>query len=167
LPPLATPADKVKIAKGFQVELLYSVPKEQESWWVSMTLDDKGCLICSDQYGALYRITPRAIGGSPGKTKIKKLSIDFGHCQGQLYYAGALYGVVNDDAYQGRSLYRCKDTNGDDQFDAVELLRASPGKAGEHGPHGVVAAPDGKSLYVMCGNQTPEPNCETSRVPRH
>ncbi|MBL9130237.1 MAG: hypothetical protein JNG86_03505, partial [Verrucomicrobiaceae bacterium] len=38
----ATPADKVKIAKGFQVELLYSVPKEQEGSWVSMTQDDKG-----------------------------------------------------------------------------------------------------------------------------
>jgi putative heme-binding domain-containing protein len=163
----ATPVDKIKVAKGFKVELLYSVPKETEGSWVAMTQDDKGRMICSDQYGALYRITPPAIGGSPGETKIEKLSIDFGHCQGLLYHAGALYGVVNDDAYQGRGLYRCKDTNGDDQFDAVELLRAFPGKAGEHGPHGVIAAPDGKSLYVMCGNQTPEPSCETSRVPRH
>jgi putative heme-binding domain-containing protein len=163
----ATPVDKIKVAKGFKVELLYSVPKETEGSWVAMTQDDKGRMICSDQYGALYRITPPAIGGSPGETKIEKLSIDFGHCQGLLYHAGALYGVVNDDAYQGRGLYRCKDTNGDDQFDSVELLRAFPGKAGEHGPHGVIAAPDGKSLYVMCGNQTPEPSCETSRVPRH
>lgn len=163
----ATPVEKIKVAKGFKVELLYSVSKETEGSWVAMTQDDKGRMICSDQYGALYRIMPPAIGGSPGETKIEKLSIDFGHCQGLLYHAGALYGVVNDDAYQGRGLYRCKDTNGDDQFDAVELLRAFPGKAGEHGPHGVIAAPDGKSLYVMCGNQTPEPSCETSRVPRH
>lgn len=163
----ATPADKVKIAKGFKVELLYSVPKEQEGSWVSMTQDDKGRMICSDQYGALYRITPPALNGSPGETKVEKLSIDFGHCQGLLYHAGALYGVVNDEAYQGRGLYRCKDTNGDDQFDAVELLRSFPGKAGEHGPHGVIASQDGKSLYVMCGNQTPEPSCETSLVPRH
>ncbi len=163
----ATPVDKIKVAKGFKVELLYSVPKEQEGSWVSMTQDDKGRMICSDQYGALYRITPPALGGSPGATKVEKLSTDFGHCQGLLYHAGALYGVVNDEAYQGRGLYRCKDTNGDDQFDTVELLRSFPGKAGEHGPHGVIAAPDGKSLYVMCGNQTPEPSCETSRVPRH
>lgn len=163
----ATPVDKIKVAKGFKVELLYSVPKESEGSWVAMTQDDQGRMICSDQYGALYRITPPALGGSPGETRIEKLAIDFGHCQGLLYHAGALYGVVNDDAYQGRGLYRCKDTNGDDQFDSVELLRAFPGKAGEHGPHGVVAAPDGKSLYVMCGNQTPEPGCETSRVPRH
>ncbi|WP_395751954.1 c-type cytochrome [Prosthecobacter sp.] len=163
----ATPVDKIKVAKGFKVELLYSVPKEQEGSWVSMTQDDKGRMICSDQYGALYRVTPPALNGSPGETKVEKLSIDFGHCQGLLFHAGALYGVVNDEAYQGRGLYRCKDTNGDDQFDTVEQLRAFPGKAGEHGPHGVIASPDGKSLYVMCGNQTPEPSCETSLVPRH
>lgn len=163
----ATPADKIKVAKGFKVELLYSVPKESEGSWVAMTQDDKGRLICSDQYGALYRITPPALGGSPGETKVEKLSVEFGHCQGLLHHAGALYGVVNDDAYQGRGLYRCKDTNGDDQFDTVEQLRAFPGKAGEHGPHGVIASQDGKSLYVMCGNQTPEPGCETSLVPRH
>lgn len=163
----ATPVDKIKVAKGFKVELLYSVPKDTEGSWVAMTQDDKGRLICSDQYGALYRLTPPAVGSSAGETKVEKLSTDFGHCQGLLFHAGALYGVVNDDAYQGRGLYRCKDTNGDDQFDTVELLRAFPGKAGEHGPHGVVAAPDGKSLYVMCGNQTPEPSCETSLVPRH
>lgn len=163
----ATPVDKIKIAKGFKAELLYSVPKEQEGSWVSMTQDDKGRLICSDQYGALYRITPPALMGSAGETKVEKLSIDFGHCQGLLFHQGALYGVVNDEAYQGRGLYRCKDTNGDDQFDAVELLRSFPGKAGEHGPHGVIASQDGNSLYVMCGNQTPEPSCETSRVPRH
>ncbi len=163
----ATPAESVKVRDGFKVELLYSVPKDQEGSWVAMTQDDQGRLICSDQYGALYRVTPPALGSSPGETKVEKLAIDFGHCQGLLYHSGALYGVVNDDAYQGRGLYRCKDTNGDDQFDSVELLRAFPGKAGEHGPHGVVASPDGKSLYVMCGNQTPEPGCETSLVPRH
>ncbi|MDZ4405401.1 c-type cytochrome [Prosthecobacter sp.] len=163
----ATPVSAIKMAKGFKAELLYSVPKADQGSWVSMTQDDKGRMICSDQYGALYRITPPALDGSPSETKIEKLSIDFGHCQGLLFHNGSLYGVVNDEAYQGRGLYRCKDTNGDDQFDAVELLRSFPGKAGEHGPHGVVLGPDGKSLYVMCGNQTPEPSCETSRVPRH
>ena len=163
----ATPVDKIKIAEGFKVELLYSVPKDQEGSWVSMTQDDKGRLICSDQYGALYRISPPALDGSPSETKVEKLSVDFGQCQGLLYHAGALYGVVNAEAYQGRGLYRCKDTNGDDQFDTVELLRGFPGKSGEHGPHGVIASPDGKSLYVQCGNQLEEPSAESSRVPRN
>lgn len=163
----ATPVSAIKMAKGFKAELLYSVPKEQQGSWVAMTQDDQGRLICSDQYGALYRITPPALDGSPSETKVEKLSIDFGHCQGLLYANGSLYGVVNDEVYQGRGLYRCKDTNGDDQFDTMELLRGFPGKSGEHGPHGVVLSPDGKSLYVQCGNQLEEPGCETSRVPRN
>jgi putative heme-binding domain-containing protein len=163
----ATPADKVKVAKGFKVELLYSVPKEQQGSWVAMTQDDKGRLICSDQYGALYRITPPALDGSPSETKVEKLSVDFGHCQGLLYAFGALYGIVNDEAYQGRGLYRCKDTNGDDQFDAVELLKAFPGKAGEHGPHGLVVGPDGNSIYCVSGNQTPVPPMDSSLVPQN
>jgi putative heme-binding domain-containing protein len=163
----ATPVEKIKLAKGFKAELLYSVPKEQQGSWVAMTQDDKGRLITSDQYGALFRITPPAIGGNTSDTKVEKLSIDFGHCQGLLYAFGALYGIVNDEAYQGRGLYRCKDTNGDDQFDTVEQLKSFPGKAGEHGPHGLVVGPDGQSIYCVSGNQTPVPPMDTSRVPQN
>lgn len=163
----ATPVEKIKMAEGFKAELLYSVPKEQEGSWVAMTQDDKGRLITSDQYGALYRITPPDLGGQASTTKVEKLSIDFGHCQGLLYAFGALYGIVNDNAYQGRGLYRCKDTNGDDQYDTVEMLKSFPGKAGEHGPHGLVVGPDGKSIYCVSGNQTPVPPMDSSRVPQN
>ena len=40
--PTATPIDGMKIAKGFRVELLYSVPKEVEGSWVSMCVDPQG-----------------------------------------------------------------------------------------------------------------------------
>jgi hypothetical protein len=57
-PPQATPVDKIKAAKDFRVELLYSVPRSQGSW-VSMCLDPQGRLIVCDQGGAgLFRITP-------------------------------------------------------------------------------------------------------------
>lgn len=196
--PQATPAEKVKVAKDFKVELLYSVPKEQQGSWVAMTQDDKGRLICSDQYGGLYRITPPAIGGQAADTKVERLKIDFGHCQGLLYAFGALYGIVNDSTYlasqppaekpkqkgkgkgkgkaaapanpgsdEVRGLYRLTDTDGDDQFDKVEALKIFPGKAGEHGPHGLVVGPDGKSIYVVSGNQTPVPPMDSSRVPQN
>jgi putative heme-binding domain-containing protein len=163
----ATPAEAVKIKPGFQVELLYSVPKEQEGSWVAMTQDDQGRLLVSDQYGALYRVTPPALGAAASGTKVEKVAVDLGSCQGLLYAFGALYGVVNAEAHQGRGLYRVKDTNGDDQFDTVELLKAFPNKGGEHGPHGLVVGPDGKSIYVVSGNQTPIPEMQSSRVPRH
>lgn len=163
----ATPADAVKIKPGFQVELLYSVPKEQEGSWVAMTQDDKGRLIVSDQYGALYRVTPPELGAAASETRVEKIPVDFGSCQGLLYAFGALYGVVNAEAHQGRGLYRVKDTTGDDQFDTVELLKPFPNKGGEHGPHGLVVGPDGKSIYVVSGNQTPLPEMQSSRVPQH
>ena len=50
-PPKATPADSLKVAKGFKVELLYSVPQQQYGSWVNMCVDPKGRLIVSDQYG--------------------------------------------------------------------------------------------------------------------
>jgi len=59
---------------------------------------------------------------------------------------------VND--YEGQipgGLYRLTDSDGDDQLDKVELLRAIESK-GDHGVHAVVPTADGKSLYLVCGN---------------
>ena len=40
--PQATPVDSLHVADGFKVELLYSVPKDQQGSWVAMTVDPKG-----------------------------------------------------------------------------------------------------------------------------
>src|SRR5262249_1591497 len=75
-PPATDPAT-MKVAKGFKVELLYSVPKETQGSWVNMCVDDKGRLIVSDQYGALYRITPPPIGRQ-GEIKLEKIIAPIG-----------------------------------------------------------------------------------------
>src|SRR5262249_1941809 len=62
-PPSATPAEKIRVAKDFKVELLYSVPKNQQGSWVSMCADPRGRLIVSDQYGGLFRVTVPLVGG--------------------------------------------------------------------------------------------------------
>src|SRR6186713_2842820 len=80
-PPATDPAT-MKVAKGFKVELLYSVPKEQQGSWVNMCVDPKGRLIVSDQYGPLYRITPPAVGGDPKGTKVEQIKADIGEAQG-------------------------------------------------------------------------------------
>ena len=49
--------------KGFRVELIYSVPRQTQGSWVNMTVDPKGRLIVSDQYGKLYRVTLPPISG--------------------------------------------------------------------------------------------------------
>jgi putative heme-binding domain-containing protein len=164
--PAATPAEQLKIAKGFKAELLYSVPKDKEGSWVSMCADPKGRLIVSDQYGPLYRITPPALGGKAEDTRVEKLKVPIGEAQGLLWAFGSLYVVVNKGAKYESGLYRVRSSKGDDDLDQVELLRKING-GGEHGPHAVLLAPDGKSLYVACGDGTKMVELGGSRVPQH
>src|SRR3954471_11535660 len=147
----ATVAAKIKIAKGFQVELLYSVPKSQYGSWVNLAVDPRGRLIASDQYGPLYRVTvPRK--GDAGKVKVEQIPVEVGQAQGLLCAFGNLYVVVNGDgASYPNGLYRVRDKNNDDQYDSVELLHEFSANAGEHGPHAVLLAPDRKSLYIVLG----------------
>ncbi|MCE9561491.1 MAG: c-type cytochrome [Planctomycetes bacterium] len=159
-PPATDPAT-MKVAKGFKVELLYSVPKAVEGSWVSMCVDPKGRLIVSDQYGALYRITPTPIG-TKGETKIEKIPAKIGMAQGLLWAFDALYVVVNS---KESGLYKVTSSKKDDTLDTVELLRALEGGGGEHGPHAVLLNPDGKRLTVVCGNQTKLTKFDTTKVP--
>jgi putative heme-binding domain-containing protein len=172
-PALATPIEQIKVMKDFRVELLYSVPRNQGSW-VSMCVDDQGRLIVSDQGNAgFFRITPSPVGQAASLSKIEPIKLDytgpdgtsatFSSAQGLLWAFNSLYVVVN--TREGSGLYRCTDTNGDGELDKVELLRALQGGGGEHGPHAVLLAPDGKSLYVVCGNQTKITEFAASRVP--
>ena len=161
----ATPVERLTVKDGFKVERLYSVPKDKLGSWVTLCKDDKGRLIACDQYGSLYRFTPPAPGATLKDSDIEKIDVDMGHAWGMCYAFDALYVVVNDAAHGGRGLYRVKDSDGDDKFDKVELLKKFEENGGEHGPHAVIPSPDGKSLYVACGNQTSLPaDYDTSRV---
>lgn len=157
-------AANLNVADGFKVDLLYSVPKEEQGSWVSMTFDDRGRILTSDQYGGLYRLTLPPVSQS-GPVKVEKIDVDMGHAQGLLYAFDSLYVVVNAEEHGGRGLYRVRDTNGDDRFDKVELLKKFEESGGEHGPHAVILGPDKKSIYVIVGDQTALPEYDLSRVP--
>ncbi len=88
--------------------------------------------------------------------------------QGLLCAFDSLYVVAfeNKQAKRPAGLFRVRDTNDDDQYDSVELLRQFKGGS-EHGPHAVILSPDKKSLYICAGNATSLPDPETSRVPLH
>ncbi|HRF01984.1 MAG TPA: c-type cytochrome [Pirellulaceae bacterium] len=161
----ATPVEKIKLADGFRIERLYNVPIEEQGSWVSLTVDPQGRLIASDQYGKLYRIEPAPIG-SDAETKVETIDVELGMCQGLLCAFDSLYAVVNGDAGQGAGLYRVRDTDGDDRYDSVTLLRKIDG-GGEHGPHAVILSPDGQGLYICAGNHTRIPAPEKSLVPRN
>lgn len=162
--PEATPVKRLNIAKGFQAELVYSVPKDQEGSWVSMCTDPKGRLIVCDQYGGLFRVTLPGIMGAKEVT-IEPIKVDIGEAQGLLWAFDSLYVVVNRTNKYSSGVYRVKDTDNDDQLDTLETLRQWEGRSGEHGPHAVLLTPDKKGLYIVVGNLTKLTEFEDSRVP--
>lgn len=169
--------DNLKIPEGFRAEHLFGPSENGDGSWVSMTFDNKGRIIASDQYGYLYRLTVPPIGDST-KTKIERLDIysnknsvkqkiTMGYAHGLLYAFNSLYVMVNhgiDTLFEkGSGLYRLQDTDEDDQYDKVSLLKTLEGE-GEHGPHSIVLSPDKKSLFVIAGNFTNIPKMESYRI---
>lgn len=170
--------EKLTFPSDFVVEHIYSPSENEMGSWVSMTFDDKGRMITSDQYGALYRLEIPAIGLDSLTPKILKLEIPtdsgdtskvgMGYAQGLLWAHNSLYVMVNhkanDEFKRGSGLYRLQDTNNDDHFDRVTMLKALEGR-GEHGPHSIVLGPDGQSIYIIAGNHTDVPKMDHYRLP--
>jgi putative heme-binding domain-containing protein len=150
--PNATPASELTLLPGFKAELLRSAEPGEGSW-VSMTVDSKGRLIVSPQEGTgnLLRITLSRKGQIE---KIEKINLPVGSAMGLLYAFNSLY--VNGNGPDGLGLYRLRDTNHDDQYDSVKLIKKIEGASGEHGSHGVILGPD-NHLYIISGNFTKVP----------
>jgi len=165
-PALATAVvDKEVTARdGFRVEKLFDVPSHMGSW-VSLGNYGDGRLVASDQGGAgLFIIEAATLGDANAETQVTKLPVDLSSAQGLLWAHDSLYVVVNG----GRSgLHRAIDTDADGLVDSSDYLMPISG-GGEHGPHAVILAPDGKSLLIDAGNHTklPEP-ITSSRVPKN
>ncbi|PAY17997.1 hypothetical protein CKO51_18505 [Rhodopirellula sp. SM50] len=92
----ATPIDRIKVAKGFKAELLYSVPGDTHGSWVNLCTDNKGRLLVSDQYGGLYRITPPASGETLSAADVQPVPADIRAVNGMVWAFDALYVGVND-----------------------------------------------------------------------
>jgi putative heme-binding domain-containing protein len=192
------PAGTFEVLPGFQVEKLFTVPKDELGSWVCLAFDNKGRLLASDQGDkGIYRITlppvnlrseisdlksdqsgerkaesrndaeqddrPKTENRTPQtavvETTVERL--DFSKCefqptgaQGMLWAFDSLYFSINGGP--GSGLYRARDKDGDDQFDECVRLKEFRG-GGEHGPHALRLSPDGKRIFVICGNHTLPP----------
>jgi glucose/arabinose dehydrogenase len=137
-----------------------------------MCTDPKGRLIVSDQYGPLYRVTPPPLGGVPEETRVEKLDLPLGGAHGLLYAFDSLYVMINenvtiDGVKPRQGLHRARSKDGGDTYETPEFLHEIRGGGGEHGCHAILLAPDGKSLYTVCGNQTQMVSpLSGSRVPK-
>jgi len=175
--------DKLKLPAGFQAEHLYSPAEHDQGSWVAMTFDNKGRMITADQYGAIYRLV-LPVQGDTTKPKVEKLiigsesdrnadtttlKVGMGFAQGLLYAFNSLYVMVNHNSDKtfdkNTGLYRLQDTDGDDQFDKVTLLKSFEGEPGEHGPHSIILSPDKKSIYISAGNHVDVPKFDVYRLP--
>src|ERR1700728_5257524 len=77
----ASPAARIKAPKGFLVDLVYSVPQATQGSWVNMTVDPRGRLIVSDQYGKLYRVTLPPVSGKAEGLRVEPIDAAIGEAQ--------------------------------------------------------------------------------------
>ncbi len=174
--------EKLKLLPNFKAEHLYSPSESKNGSWVAMTFDHKGRMIACDQYGYLYRLTIPPIGTESVKSKIivekleikiegdtSKAKIKMGYAQGLLYAFNSLYVMVNHKSdtsmAKNSGLYRLKDTDNDDQYDQISLLKELVTPGGEHGPHSLVISPDKKSIHLIAGNHVDVPKMNAYRLP--
>ena len=152
---------QIRVRRGFDVEVLYSVPTSQGSW-VAMAFDPKGRLIVSDQDSqGVFRVTLAKEGASADSIKVESLP-GFPYEPvpwGKRTVGGALgFLYAFDSLYMSsmKGFYRCRDTDGDDQYD--EFTRIKELAMGyEHSAHSIILTEDQKGLYLVSGDHSRVP----------
>jgi putative heme-binding domain-containing protein len=139
----ATAAENITALRGFKVELVRSAQREEGSW-VAMTFDPRGRIVIAREDRGLLRLTltPNRLG----VTQVETINTNLLECRGLLFAYDALYANANNS----KALVRLRDTDGDDQFDEVKILRATPGGVG-HGRNQLALGPDG-FIYSIHGD---------------
>lgn len=159
--------DQFKVAQGFRLEKLYTVPKAQGSW-VAMAVRPDGRLIVCDQYGGMYEISPPPLEADEVMTEAKPLNLELGGAHGLLWHRGALYVAVNERGRGAKKngVYKVTDSTGDGDLDKIEVLKEFGG-GGEHGLHSMVPSPKGDWIYFIHGNHAAPPELDHYWMPRN
>ena len=157
------------ILKDFKLELLYTVPASQGQW-VPMTWDDKHRLIVgSHNTDQIFRLTIPSVGNNE-PVKVESIGVTVGANEGLIYAFKSLYMDVNRSTTMRAGIYRITDTNGDDKYDKVSVIRnvqpsTTGGAGGDHGTHDLKLTPDGTRISFVAGNETRPTEWQSSRVP--
>ena len=136
------------VVPGFHVDLV-RVAGPDEGSWISLAVDPRGRLIVGREDQGLLRLSLAQDGRSV--EQVESIDKTLLECRGLLFAHDSLYVHANNS----RGLYRLKDTDGDDQFDQVQLLRKTEGGVG-HGRNGLALGPDGM-IYLALGNNVQVP----------
>jgi putative heme-binding domain-containing protein len=154
----APPPGAITVPEGFTVELLASAQPGQGTW-VCLAFDPLGRAVISPQSGPLLQAWIPGVSRVSAQeawtgrdAEVRPLGAPVGSAQGLCFAHGALFVNVAQEGGQ-YGLWRLRDTAGDGTWKDATRLVTYGGQGGEHGPHGVVAGPDG-ALYVAIGNHT-------------
>lgn len=148
--PAATPAEDIRTLPGFRIALIRSARADEGSW-VAMAFDPQGRIVIAREERGLLRMTlPGAAAEVIDDTLLEVRGLLFAH--------DALFA----NASSSRGLHRLRDTDGDDRFDEIKLLRTTPGGVG-HGRNQLALGPDGL-IYSIHGDdvQAPEGGFDAS-----
>jgi putative heme-binding domain-containing protein len=136
---------RFRTPEGFRVTAV-AAPRVTGSA-ISLNFDPQGRPCVGVERGPIVRLLDADRDGQyEGKEVIAPR---MSNCQGFAFIGDALFAV--GDGPQGAGLYRLRDADADGVFEAIELVRATKGGMGEHGPHAVTLGPDGW-LYDNNGN---------------
>jgi len=144
----ATDPHTFQVVPGFTVDLVYSAAKGDDSW-ISLARDPRGRWIVGQEKQGLLRLTLPEEGQTA--VKVERINDKLRECRGIVFAKGDLYAMSNVD----NSLFRLRDTDGDDQFETVEKLFEFAGDAG-HGRNQLTLGPDG-NVWGICGDSVFEP----------
>jgi putative heme-binding domain-containing protein len=144
---LAEPVS-ISTRPGFEVEIVRNAAPGEGSW-ISLTFDDRGRLLVGREDKGILRFT----FDEKQKTveRLETVNDSLLEPRGLLIAHDSLYVTANNS----KGLYRLRDTDGDDRYDQVQLLRQLEGLVG-HGRNGMALGPDGK-IYVALGNNVKIP----------
>ncbi len=80
----ANPED-ITTLSGFEVELIYSVPRSNQGSWVSLSVGPEGQLYASDQQGkGMYEVTVEDSSGTTN-VKVEELTMPVSGAQGMVW----------------------------------------------------------------------------------
>jgi putative heme-binding domain-containing protein len=140
---VATRAEHITALPGFKVELVRSATANEGSW-VAMAFDAKGRVVIAREDRGLLRLT--LTSNRTSVVRIETLATNLFECRGLLFAYDALYANANNS----KALVQLRDTNGDDQFDEIKVMRHTPGGVG-HGRNQLALGPDG-FIYSIHGD---------------
>jgi len=151
------------IAEDFKLELMYKPDTATEGQWVPMAWDQQGRLIvASYNSDHLLRLTVPNVGSNE-EIRVEHIMENVGAAEGLLVAFDRLYMNVNRSNIRRHGLYQLTDTNGDDMYDTIQVIRNLQG-SGDHGTHNLRLSPDGQRIYIINGNSTSPTLFNSSRV---